>query len=229
MDTGNKMNLDGENKSSETYQSVVDLSKSYEAQISINLIDSQTNTRPENQRTSKAMVWVHFPGLSLEYWDEETLFKLSRALGVPVKVDDATLNYQSGYYARVLVEIDLAKTIPNKLWIITKYGCFSRSVVLTNLPKFCWKCKIVGHQHSECIIKTQTEKPIEQGPSTEKQPEVPQAPTPEKVHEVVMEPFDIAPTPEKVHEVVHVSNVDISSSSNISSTIKISKGKFSPL
>ncbi|XP_026400062.1 uncharacterized protein LOC113295946 [Papaver somniferum] len=137
------------------------------------------------------MVWVHFPDLSLEYWDEETLFKLSRALGTPVKVDDATLNYQSGYYARVSVEIDLAKTIPNNLWIITKYGCFSQSVVLTNLPKFCWKCKIVGHQHSDCRAKTQPEKPIEQVPSTRKQQEVPQTP------KVVMEPFDIAPTPEK--------------------------------
>ncbi|XP_026420089.1 uncharacterized protein LOC113316073 [Papaver somniferum] len=78
------------------------------------------NFRSENQRTSKAMVWVHFPGLSLEYWDEKTLFKISRSIGNPIKVDAATLNYQSGYYAKVLIEIDLAKSIPNKLWIVTR-------------------------------------------------------------------------------------------------------------
>ncbi|XP_026419616.1 uncharacterized protein LOC113315568 [Papaver somniferum] len=103
------------------------------------------NFRPENQRTSKAMVWVHYRGLSLEYWDEETLFTIIRAIGTPIKVDAATLQYQSGYYAKVLIEIDLAKTIPNKLWIITKYGAFSQGVTLTKIPKFCTKCKIVGH------------------------------------------------------------------------------------
>ncbi|XP_026383741.1 uncharacterized protein LOC113279254 [Papaver somniferum] len=104
------------------------------------------------------MVWVHFPGLSLEYWDEETLFTISRAIGVPIKVDAATLQYQSGYYAKVLIEIDLAKTIPKKLWIITKFGAFSQGVTLTKLPKFCIKCKILGHLTTECRASQQSSK-----------------------------------------------------------------------
>ncbi|XP_026451621.1 uncharacterized protein LOC113351933 [Papaver somniferum] len=71
--------------------------------------------RPELHRTSSAMVWVHNPGLSLEYWDEQTLFKISSALGEPVKVDEDTLNFENGLYARVLIKIDLAKKIPHKL------------------------------------------------------------------------------------------------------------------
>ncbi|XP_026419826.1 uncharacterized protein LOC113315790 [Papaver somniferum] len=104
------------------------------------------------------MVWDHYSGLSLEYWDEETLFTISRAIGTPIKVDATTLQYQSGYYAKVLVEIDLAKTISNKLWIITKYGAFSQGVTLTKLPKFCTKCKIVGHLTTECIVSQQSSK-----------------------------------------------------------------------
>ncbi|XP_026398770.1 uncharacterized protein LOC113294598 [Papaver somniferum] len=96
------------------------------------------------------MVWVQFPGLSLEYWDEATLFTISKAIGILIKVDAATLHFQSGYYAKVLIEIDLAKTIPNKLWIITRYGAFSQGVILTKLPKFCSKCKILGHLTTEC-------------------------------------------------------------------------------
>ncbi|XP_026383844.1 uncharacterized protein LOC113279366 [Papaver somniferum] len=95
------------------------------------------------------MVWVQFSGLILEYWDEKTLFTISRAIGNPIKVDAATLNYQSGFYAKVLIEVDLAKQIPNKLWIITRYGAFSQGVILTNLPKFCSKCKIIGHLSTE--------------------------------------------------------------------------------
>ncbi|XP_026435201.1 uncharacterized protein LOC113332917 [Papaver somniferum] len=189
------------------------------------------------------MVWVHYPVLSLEYWDEETLFKLSRALGNPVKVDDATLNYQSGHYARVLVEIDLSKKIPNKLWIITKYGCFSQSITLTNLPKFCWKCKIVGHHNFECKAKNSTEvhEDKESDSYNGKQQEVTQTP------KALEKPFDICQNPEPVQvphidvqypntvvkpieicqtpKTVQVPNVVL----NSTGSIHISKGKFSPL
>ncbi|XP_026459410.1 uncharacterized protein LOC113360076 [Papaver somniferum] len=57
--------------------------------------------RPELHRTSSAMVWVHYLGLSLEYWDEQTLFAISKALGNPVKVYEATLNFENGLYARL--------------------------------------------------------------------------------------------------------------------------------
>ncbi|XP_026459817.1 uncharacterized protein LOC113360529 [Papaver somniferum] len=107
------------------------------------------NFRPENQSTSSTMVWVHYPGLSFEYWDEKTLFTISRAIGTPVKVDEVTLNYENGLYARVLVDIDLAQKIPNKLWIKNKYGGFMQNVLLTKLPKFCPNCKIIGHTQPE--------------------------------------------------------------------------------
>ncbi|XP_026451540.1 uncharacterized protein LOC113351829 [Papaver somniferum] len=110
--------------------------------------------RPQNHRASQAMIWVHLPGLSLEYWDEATLFTICKALGTPVKVDEATLNFYNGYYARVLVNIDLAGKIPNKLWIKTKFGGFMQNVILTKPPKFCDHCKIVGHLQIECRAKT---------------------------------------------------------------------------
>ncbi|XP_026398985.1 uncharacterized protein LOC113294824 [Papaver somniferum] len=111
------------------------------------------NFHLENHRTSYANIWVHLPGLSLEYWDEKTLFTICSDLGDPVKVDEATLNFENGMFARVLINIDLAKKIPHKLWIKTKFGGFMQDVVLTKLPKFCQNCKIVGHLLSECRVK----------------------------------------------------------------------------
>ncbi|XP_026452880.1 uncharacterized protein LOC113353522 [Papaver somniferum] len=149
------------------------------------------NFRPENQRTSHALVWVSLLGLSLEYWDEKTLFTICDAIGNPVKVDDTTLKYSSGYAAKVLVEVNLANPIPNRLWIITKYGSFSQGVVLNNLPNFFSKCKIVGHFLSECRFQKNssmehpTESPTE---SVEKPIDKPQVNN-------VQEPFDICPPP----------------------------------
>ncbi|XP_026428463.1 uncharacterized protein LOC113324361 [Papaver somniferum] len=130
-----------QNTSASGYR-VVNISEPSKKCPSITLIEDNDNNRPENQRTSHALVWISLPGLSLEYWDEKTLFTICNAIGNPVKVDDDTLKYSSGYAVKVLVEVNLANPIPNKLWIITKYGGFSQGIVLIKLPKFCYKCKI---------------------------------------------------------------------------------------
>ncbi|XP_026451371.1 uncharacterized protein LOC113351638 [Papaver somniferum] len=173
------------------------------------------NFRPANQRNSHTLVWISLPGLSLEYWEEKTLFTICDAICNPVKVDEATLNYSSGYAAKILVEVNLANTIPNKLWISTKYGSFSQEIVLNNPPKFCSKCKIVGHYLSECIFQKNSsmEHPTEiTTESVKNQVEKPQVNN-------IQEPFDICPPPA-------VSN---SVASPFINEILITSGRFSSL
>ncbi|XP_026434313.1 uncharacterized protein LOC113331886 [Papaver somniferum] len=111
-----------------------------------------SNFRPESQRTSKDMVWVRLPGLGLEFWSEKILFKICKEIGTPIKLDEATARCEVGYYANVLVEIDFAKTVPNKVWIGTKYGGFLQSISIPVCPKFCHTCKIVSHNIVECRV-----------------------------------------------------------------------------
>ncbi|XP_026450675.1 uncharacterized protein LOC113350768 [Papaver somniferum] len=113
-----------------------------------------SNFRPESQRTSKAIVWVRLPCLGLEFWSEKILFKICKEIGIPIKLDEATARCEVGYYANVLVEIDFAKTVPNKVWIGTKYGGFLQNISIPVFPKFCHTCKIVGHSIVECGIDT---------------------------------------------------------------------------
>ncbi|PON79266.1 Endonuclease/exonuclease/phosphatase, partial [Parasponia andersonii] len=42
-----------------------------------------------------------------EFWHPQILFDLAKASGVPLKIDQATLNGDFGHFARVLVDIDL--------------------------------------------------------------------------------------------------------------------------
>ncbi|XP_026399198.1 uncharacterized protein LOC113295053 [Papaver somniferum] len=126
-----------------------------------------SNFRPATQKTSKAMVWVRFPGLSLEFWSEKVLFTICKEIGTPIKIDNATTNCEKGYYANVLVEVDFAHHIPSKVWIGTKYGGFFQDVLIPDCPKFCTSCKIVGHLNSECRFeknKHQTGKSSEASP-----------------------------------------------------------------
>ncbi|XP_026411040.1 uncharacterized protein LOC113306302 [Papaver somniferum] len=112
-----------------------------------------SNFRPESQKTSKAMVWVRLSGLGLEFWSEKILFKICKEIGTPIKLDEATTKCEVGYYANVLVEIDFANTVPNKIWIGTKYGGFFQSISIPACSKFCSTCKIVGPLITECRVE----------------------------------------------------------------------------
>ncbi|KAF9616183.1 hypothetical protein IFM89_028959 [Coptis chinensis] len=63
------------------------------------------------------LVWIRFPGLSLEYWELKTLFSLGRAVGRPIHTDENTAKRKLGYYASVLVDVDLTQKIPEKIWV----------------------------------------------------------------------------------------------------------------
>ncbi|XP_026451886.1 uncharacterized protein LOC113352257 [Papaver somniferum] len=111
------------------------------------------NFRPTSQRTSKDFVWVRFPGLGLEFWSESILSKICKEIGTPIKIDEATTKCDVGYYANVLVEVDFSSSVPNKVWIGTKYGVFFQEVSITDCPKYCNSCKMVGHFITECRVE----------------------------------------------------------------------------
>lgn len=133
------------------------------------------NFRPISQRTSKAFVWVRFPGLGLEFWSESILFKICEEIGTPNKIDEATAKCDVGYYANVLVEVDFASSVPNKVWIGTKYGGFFQEISIPDCPKYCSCCKMVGHFITECRVEKakRNETTPQQPKSSSKSPQQP--------------------------------------------------------
>ncbi|KAF6157009.1 hypothetical protein GIB67_039770 [Kingdonia uniflora] len=49
------------------------------------------NFSPSTQKNSCALVWIQFPGLGMEYWEEKSLMSIARTVGRPVQVDENTL------------------------------------------------------------------------------------------------------------------------------------------
>ncbi|KAF6144303.1 hypothetical protein GIB67_024530 [Kingdonia uniflora] len=103
---------------------------------------------PEKQKNSHALCWVKFPGLGFEFWEVDSLMALGRTMGTSIHVD--TTQNDFGYFAKVLVDIDLAEPIPTKMLVEVEDGDFWQRVELGSLPKFCPHCKMVGHNLSEC-------------------------------------------------------------------------------
>ncbi|KAF6136500.1 hypothetical protein GIB67_035059 [Kingdonia uniflora] len=108
------------------------------------------NFNPSIQKNYCALVWVRFPGMGMEYWEEDFLISIARTMGRPVNVDASTLQGNSGFYVSVLVEVDLAKSIPQKVLIEGEDSDFWQEVVLGHLPKFCNNCKVIGHLVYDC-------------------------------------------------------------------------------
>ncbi|KAF6173723.1 hypothetical protein GIB67_042891 [Kingdonia uniflora] len=61
--------------------------------------------------------WVKFPGLGLEFWEEETLMSLGKMIGTPINADQASSPLDFGYFGGVLVDIDLSSLIPSKVLV----------------------------------------------------------------------------------------------------------------
>ncbi|KAF9625925.1 hypothetical protein IFM89_027793 [Coptis chinensis] len=110
------------------------------------------NFSTEKETQSHAMVWVRFPGLSLEYWEVKNLLAMGKILGRPMHVDETTAMRKLGYFASVFVDIDLSKKIPDKIWVESKkHGvAFWQDVQLGKLPDYWTHCKGVGHMVSSC-------------------------------------------------------------------------------
>ncbi|KAM2923719.1 hypothetical protein COP2_039916 [Malus domestica] len=64
-----------------------------------------------------AQVWIKIFGLSQEYWHPRHLMEIARGVGTPLQLDSATRERQYGYYARILVDVNLADDLPTSLMV----------------------------------------------------------------------------------------------------------------
>lgn len=66
---------------------------------------------PGHLKISSTLVWIRFPDLPLELYDEEILLKMGNSIGHVVKVGATTLAASRGRYVRICVELDLSKPL----------------------------------------------------------------------------------------------------------------------
>ncbi|XP_028106754.1 uncharacterized protein LOC114305824 [Camellia sinensis] len=91
-------------------------------------------------------IWVRFPNLPIEYYDDKVLYHISKVLSTPLKVDINTAMAARGKYARVCVEMDLRKPLISHLTI----GRYHYVVEYEHLHRLCFSCGRVGHRKEKC-------------------------------------------------------------------------------
>ncbi|XP_019199070.1 PREDICTED: uncharacterized protein LOC109192823 [Ipomoea nil] len=113
----------------------------------------QPNFSPRKNKTRKVLVWVRFPDIPIEYFDDEFLKKIGKTVGRPVKIDTATSLASKGKFARICLEIDISKPLESKFvlnfeeWPIEYEGIHS----------ICFSCGRYGHRTEQCSPEIQAE------------------------------------------------------------------------
>ncbi|KAL0294018.1 UNVERIFIED_CONTAM: hypothetical protein Scaly_3130500 [Sesamum calycinum] len=95
-----------------------------------------TSIRPSLEAISSTLVWIRFPEMPVEFFQEELLMRIGNRIGRAVKVDETTMAASRGRYARVCVEVDLTKPLVS---MITLLG-FAQAVEYEGLHQICFDC-----------------------------------------------------------------------------------------
>lgn len=86
----------------------------------------------------------------MEYWRPTNLVNIERGAALPLRIDPQTLALSNGLLARVLVDIHLASSLPEKILVKRSELNFFVSVMYENLPHLCTGCGSIGHTIAEC-------------------------------------------------------------------------------
>lgn len=71
-------------------------------------------------------------------------------MSTPLQLDKATKERQFGYYARALVDVDLAVDLPSFIMVEREGHSFPIDIVYEKLPEKCNHCGILGHTIDRC-------------------------------------------------------------------------------
>ncbi|XP_019256265.1 PREDICTED: uncharacterized protein LOC109234651 [Nicotiana attenuata] len=112
----------------------------------------------QNEVLKTIPIWVKFPNLPLSCWGMKALSKICSGLGTPVYADECTTNIARISYARVLIEMDITRTLPKSIVVQDpKGGVFEQKVQYDWQPEYCTTCLQIGHN---CKNKNEQKQPV---------------------------------------------------------------------
>ncbi|XP_048623663.1 uncharacterized protein LOC125592501 [Brassica napus] len=91
-------------------------------------------------------VWIRLTNIPVNFYHRSILMGIAKELGKPIRVDLTTLNFERARFARVCVEVNLAKPLKGTV-LINGERYF---VAYEGLSEICSKCGIYGHLVHGC-------------------------------------------------------------------------------
>ncbi|KAG2293405.1 hypothetical protein Bca52824_040074 [Brassica carinata] len=91
-------------------------------------------------------VWIKLANIRVNFYHHLILMGIAKGLGTPIGVDLTTLNVERARFARICVEVNLAKPLKGTV-LINGERYF---VAYEGLSNICSKCGIYGHMVHGC-------------------------------------------------------------------------------
>ncbi|XP_070010090.1 uncharacterized protein LOC142164212 [Nicotiana tabacum] len=99
-------------------------------------------------------IWIKLPKLLMNCWGINSLSRIASATGIPMYVGECTAKQIRVSYARMLVEVNVTKPLPDQVEVNDPSGrVFQQAVSYDWKPMFCEKCQVIGHELSKDIEK----------------------------------------------------------------------------
>lgn len=103
-----------------------------------------------NFDTSIMPIWVEFPGLPANLYQEPFIRSIAGNLGAVLQVDPRTGNLTNATASRVCIELDISKPCPSRFWIGTFGGGCWQPITYPDLLSYCSSCHWIGHLEGVC-------------------------------------------------------------------------------
>ncbi|KAL9668229.1 hypothetical protein QQ045_002606 [Rhodiola kirilowii] len=106
------------------------------------------NTKKESSITS---AWIRLMNLPPAMLNQGYIETIVSSLCRFIAVDARTITYNNPSYARVCIEIDITKSLPDEVWISTGgENGFWQKIEYENRLLFCTRCNLHGHSLANC-------------------------------------------------------------------------------
>nr|XP_016463926.1 PREDICTED: uncharacterized protein LOC107786925 [Nicotiana tabacum] len=95
-------------------------------------------------------LWVKFLKLPMSCWECGSLGRIASALGKPLFANECTTKQTRISYARMLIEVNVSKPLPEKITVMDPNGqIFQQEVEFEWKPQLCPQCLTIGHIFSK--------------------------------------------------------------------------------
>ena len=100
------------------------------------------------------LVWVKFPNLDLQFWNNKMIGKIASMLGKPCYMDKLTASKDRLSFARVLVELKSGQKLLDAITLRDQFGSLIVQKVEYEFRSLqCFQCYKFGHVVKNCPVK----------------------------------------------------------------------------
>lgn len=105
---------------------------------------------PNKMTVSKVPVWVRLYNLPLHFWSDRVLEGIGNSIGKYIKTDLERIDERVYTFARICVEVDLSKGLPDNIRLIYKQQNWLQGLDYENTAFICRLCRQTRHLQNTC-------------------------------------------------------------------------------